>query len=483
VVVAVVSLLGASVAACTPPPDPTAPTGLATSLTATGFDVSWDPMSGATGYELHYQDADVAGSPLLETEASEPTTSLTGLVDGHRYRLYVKARFGDVSSNYSDAIKSFFVVPVLPAVRVETDGHEPIVSKDDSVTGTFSLDPGNGGAPVTTSLEIHGRGNTTWDAPKKPYKLKLGTSSALLGMPASKHWVLLADYFDVTHLRNPTGFALSAQTSLAWTPRTRQVELVLNGQYEGLYELAEHVRIARDRVNIDAMTPSDIAGDALTGGYLAEVDNQEPEPGEYTFDSPRNLIHLDDPEVPTAEQRAYIKADVRGFESALYSPTFADPTTGYAAYLDVNSMVDYYLVQEVIRNQDAFIGSTWFTKPRLGKLQMGPLWDIDNSLGNTRGWDSGSATGWFVRRSDLKWMGRFFDDPAFVAAVAARWQVLRPRFEAVADQIVADGDAIAVALAHDKLIWDYKPTPVDTPQRLADWLHARIAWMDANIQP
>jgi hypothetical protein len=148
----------------------------------------------------------------------------------------------------------------------------------------------------------------------------------------------------------------------------------------------------------------------------------------------------------------------------------------------VSSFVDDYLVQELVRNQDAFLGSAYFYKPRLGVLTMGPLWDFDNSLGNTHGWDTGSATGWFVRGRDLPWINRLFQDPAFAAAVTARWDQLKPAFEQVPARILANGAVIAAALNNDRVVWgDDTNAPVSTPQQLADWLQARIDWIDANI--
>ena len=322
------------------------------------------------------------------------------------------------------------------------------------------------------------------NADKKPYRLKLDKSTSMLGITKSKNWVLLADAFDPTHLRNPIAFALGHQTALVWTPQSRQVEVILNGVYEGMYEIAEHVRIDDTRVDIDQMSPTDTTGDALTGGYLAEIDNQAAGGDLPTFTTTGGqAIELDDPDPATPEQTSYLKDYLGQFEAALKSSTFADPTTGYAAYLDVPSMIDLYLVNELTRNQDGFLGSTFFTKPRLGKIVMGPLWDFDNSLGNDHGWDDGSATGWFIRRPGVKWLSRLFDDPAFASAVAARWDQLKPLFEQEPAKILADGAAIAGGLANDRAAWTPFKSPVDTPQKLADWLQTRIDWIDANIHP
>lgn len=481
-VVATVVLVGAS-GACTPSVDPTAPTGLRAWMTTTGFEVTWSPMNGATGFAVRSLDLTIPDAATVSVEVTEPRVSITGLIDGHRYQIWVKARGVDQSGSWSTSIRPVFVTPALPSVSIVTDDSVPITSKEIYVHGQVTIDSGDGTAPVTTGLQIRGRGNSTWTASKKPYRVKLDESKVVLGMPKSKHWVLLADYFDATHLRNQTALTLGRQTDLAWTPRLRQVEVILNGVYQGVYALVEHLRIAGDRVDIDEMTPSDIAGDELTGGYLAEIDHHTPDPDKYVFRTPRNQVTVDNPEEPTPEQATYITDYVRSFETALYSAGFADPVAGYRSYLDVDAMVDYYLVSELTRNQDAFHGSAWFHKPRLGLLTMGPLWDFDNSLGNNVGWESGEATGWYVRQPNMKWIGRLFDDPAFAASVEARWAQLKPAFEAVADQVLVEGAALAPALAHDRLVWQSKPSTVDTYEELADWLHTRIDWLDEQFVP
>jgi hypothetical protein len=477
------ALLGLMLASCTTAADPTSPPDLQTTLTETGFDLSWQPLVGGSDYDLVYVDMNAAQPTQTSIVTNDVHLSITGLTNGHQYRFNVRGKSNGILGGWSPAVYAWFVVPTLPLIRLDTTGRAPIVSKDVYIPGTFQLVPGGGGATLTSTMQIKGRGNTTWVAPKKPYRIKLDTSVAPLGMTKSKNWVLLADYFDPTHLRNETTFEIGQQTGLAWTPHGRQVEVILNGSYQGVYELVENIRIDPTRVNIDALTPSDTSGDALTGGYLAELDNYPPDPGEYGWTTPLRMaqITLKDPSPYAPEQASYIRDYVASFEQDLYGPGFADPTTGYRAYLDVASMIDDYLVQELTRNQDAFLGSTYFFKPRLGVLHMGPLWDFDNSMGNTQGWDTGSATGWFVRRPGLTWIARLFEDPSFSAAVAARWDQLRPVFEQMPARILADGAVIAMAMTNDRAVWGTSNLPVSTPQQLADWLQARIDWIDANI--
>lgn len=176
----------------------------------------------------------------------------------------------------------------LPSMVVSTTNLVPITSKEVYLTGTYRITDTDGKLASEGALEIRGRGNTTWTMPKKPYRLKLGTSSSLLGMPASKHWVLLANYSDKTLARNDVTFEFSRLVGLEWTPRSQYVDLTVNGEYQGIYQLVEHVRIAPERVNIPELKVSDTTASAVSGGYLMEVDERRGE--DFCFNSTRTTM-------------------------------------------------------------------------------------------------------------------------------------------------------------------------------------------------
>src|SRR5690606_15429476 len=145
------------------------------------------------------------------------------------------------SSSSSIALPEDFpegTAETLPELSISTDGGAPVVSKDDYINATFSL---SGENLVTTegNLEIRGRGNSTWSWPKKPYKLKLEDSEPLLGMPKSKHWVLLANYADKTLMRNDIAFMFGKSIGMEYTPRAKYAEVTMNDAYQGVYQLVE----------------------------------------------------------------------------------------------------------------------------------------------------------------------------------------------------------------------------------------------------
>lgn len=336
----------------------------------------------------------------------------------------------------------------LPVLDITTTGAAPIVSKENYLTGNFSLS-GDEQNTLSGELEIRGRGNSTWSWVKKPYRLKLTSSAQLLGMPASRHWVLLANYADKTLMRNDIAFRFGRSLGMEYSPRNQYVELHLNGQYQGIYQLTEHIRIARDRVNIVELKDSDTATPNITGGYLLEVDfrmhrdycqtafwesycvNGVNLAREETFcvDSAHgmNPFCLDTPETllepAWAAQRNYIEQYITDTETTLFGDNFADPNTGYAAYIDVDSAIQYFLVNELFKNPDGAVASFYLYKKRNGKLFFGPIWDFDLAMGNA-GYDNVDKTeGWHIRPAP--WFNRLFQDPAFEAKVKAQWQLLK----------------------------------------------------------
>lgn len=336
----------------------------------------------------------------------------------------------------------------LPQLSITTENSVAVTSKEDYINADFVLtdqDTNNQG-----TLEIRGRGNSTWDWPKKPYRLKLTDSVSLLGMPASKHWVLLANYADKTLIRNDIAFMFSQSLGMEYTARTRYIELTFNGEYQGVYQLVEHLRIAKDRVNIPELKVTDTTPDKISGGYMMEVDFRHhvdfckninypavecagtvniARDQDYCVDSNHGMdpVCLDNPEDlhdnAWIAQREYITSYLQNFEAALYSNQFADADVGYAAYIDVDSAVNYYIINELFKNVDGAVASFWMYKKRDGKIFFGPIWDFDLALGNA-GYNNVDKTyGWHIRNAP--WFARLFQDPAFAAKVKARWQTLK----------------------------------------------------------
>jgi len=386
------------------------------------------------------------------------------------------------------------VAEALPSMVVSTANLAPITSREVYVPATYRITDVAGTVMSEGALDIRGRGNTTWGMPKKPYRLRLAAGTALMGMPASRHWVLLANYSDKTLVRNDVTFELSRLVGMEWTPRAQFVELTLNGAYEGIYQLVEHVRIAPDRVNIPELRASDTTASTITGGYLMEVDERRGE--DFCFNSARTtmIFCLSNPESLNdpawAKQRAYITSYIRQVDDAIFGPQFADPQLGYAAYIDVESAIGYYLVNELFKNVDGNLRlSTYLYKKRDGKLFFGPVWDFDLALGNVNYNGADNPEGWHTRTA--QWFTRLFQDPAFAARVKARWNELRANgsLDKVDRHIAARQQYLGKVQRRNFERWPILNTWV-WPNRvvtgswdgeynaMAFWLFTRRRWMD-----
>lgn len=327
----------------------------------------------------------------------------------------------------------------LPTVFVNTEDGAPIVSKTDYLTATLGIRSVGGDYELEdVTCQVRGRGNTTWGWPKKPYLIKLDKKESVLGMPKHKRWILLANFMDRTLMRNLVSMKVSSMTGLAWTPSCQPVELVLNGLHQGTYLLIEQVRVDKNRVNITEMSKEDNSGDALTGGYLLELDFHYDNEVQWR-DTHGSCVQMEggipfgikypDPEDLTTTQETYIKNYVFHAAEALYGPDFTDPEKGYAQYLDVDSFVDYWLVFEVMGNHElANPGSVYMHKDRGGKLVAGPCWDFDWGVLSFRTSPHGK-TG-LINRNAI-WYARLFEDPSFAEKVRNRFQELLPQLETI----------------------------------------------------
>lgn len=385
----------------------------------------------------------------------------------------------------------------LPVLNVTTAGGAPIESREIYLPGTFTLTDAAGQVAAQGNLDIRGRGSSTWGMPKKPYRLRLATSTPLLSMPANRHWVLLANFADKTLLRNELAFELSRILGMEYTPRSRPVSLILNGSYDGVYYLTEHIRIGSNRIDIPELRVTDTSATAITGGYLIEIDARRGE--DFCFDSSMTLsvFCLSNPETllepAWARQREYIESYVRRIDTVLLGPQFADPVSGYAALIDVESALSYYFVNELFRNVDGNLRlSTFLYKKRGGKLFFGPVWDFDLAIGNANYGDADRVEGWHIRTAP--WFERMFQDPVFAARARTRWRQMAT--DRVLERLMTTIDARADSLGYAQ-VRNFQRWPIlDTwvwPNRVVtgsyrgeilamkQWLADRWRWMDGQF--
>ena len=368
----------------------------------------------------------------------------------------------------------------LPIIYLTTNNNVAIDSKEDYVTGTVVVDGGRDFSSSDSAImEIRGRGNSTWFVhPKKPYQMKLDDDDTMLGMPAEKKWLFLAEYSDKTMLRNTLSFEMGHISSLDWTPKSEFAEVYLNGDYNGTYNITEKVEVKDNRVDL---------GDT---GYLLEIDQLDRlDPDDVYFYSSRFLLNIKEPEVTqSSAEFNYIRDLINDFEAVLYGANFASATDGYAQFIDVDSFIDWYLISEITKNIDSKSYSSIYLNVMPGeKIKMGPLWDFDLSFGNVDYADSRYPVGFWVK--DNPWYTRLFQDPAFVEKVKTRFAYYRANQDFILSKIDAYAEKLQWAQQENDDKWQTLgiyvwPNPVvfDTYQEEVDhlksWHNTRMTWLE-----
>ncbi|WP_029905884.1 CotH kinase family protein [Prevotella sp. 10(H)] len=383
----------------------------------------------------------------------------------------------------------------FPLLTINTENREPIIVKEKYLNATITLESRDEKGEVTEKLfeaetEIKGRGNSTWGMEKKPYRLKLNKSSEILGMPKSKHWVLLANYSDKTLLRNELAFEISRRMEYPYTPRAKYVDVILNGDYIGNYMLCEHIRIDKNRVNIAEMEATDTN---VSGGYLLEIDERESEPVFFKTREADMTFCVNRPEDIPQNQKDYISAHIQKLEDALYGKS-GNPIDELPKYLDLKSFIDNLLINEISKNVDGNLRlSTFVYKDRDNDVvYFGPVWDYDIAFGNVDYNGCETVNGWYTMNAD--WYKEFVSHPEFMQKIRDRWSVLRggelndlnPYIDDLAKQMeVSQIVNFRRWRILNKHVW---PNNVVTGSYkgeidyLKDWLKKRIEWMDQQLK-
>ena len=255
---------------------------------------------------------------------------------------------------------------------------------------------------VTDSLTIKGRGNITWTTfEKKPYTITFGHETDLLGMGKAQKWILLADSYDYSHLRNKLTYDFAAEIGSPYSPQSQWVDLYLNGEYAGLYLLSEKNEVHPERVDIDP-----------DGSFLVSIDleNRLKEQNiPYIQTNSRTTFRIHYPENPDGRTMERIKEMLQSVENALLSEDGTDPVSGkyFSQLADLDSWVQNYLVDEIMGNMDGFKASRYFYFDSSGnqKIYAGPVWDFDKSLGN----DTDSV--WSITNPNVQILQRYAYDP------------------------------------------------------------------------
>ena len=263
----------------------------------------------------------------------------------------------------------------LPTVVIHTlDDIEPY-DKEHEITCLVTIISENGTSVLTDTAAIRERGNASRTFPKKPYRIKFANKHKVLGSKANaKKWTLINNYGDKTLMRNQLAFELSRRFGMPYTPFCAYVDVILNGDYKGCYQLCDQIEVRKNRVDITEMAPTDISGEALTGGYLIEADayaGDEPEQGMFWSDKGTGVTIKSpaDDEI-TSEQHEYIRTHYNLMEA------------NWQTYLDLNTFLRHFLVGEVSGNTDTYWSMYMYKHRANDTLFVGPVWDFDLAFEN-----------------------------------------------------------------------------------------------------
>ncbi len=424
-----------------------------------------------------------------------------------------------------------FLTTNLPIVLINTYGQTiPDEPKITAQMGIIYNGPGemnNQNDPMNNydgKIGIEVRGQSTQMFPKKCYGLETRDNAgnnlnvSLLDMPEENDWILYATYTDKSMLRNAITFNL-CQSIGRYCSRTAFCELILNGEYMGVYILMEKIKKDENRVSIATLNPDEISGDNVTGGYILKVDKivsgfeygtdgwlSTPSPSypnamditfQYYYPEAQDIV---------VQQKNYIIDFIFNTEKNLIAPTFKDPILGYNNYFDVGSFIDFMIICEISKEVDKYRYSNYFYKEKNsdgGKLFAGPIWDFDLGYSNVDYWDPGTQTaGWHydmvepVDWSIMYWWKRLMEDPYFKDLLKTRWTKLRQnelsntRISFVIDSITAYIDQaqqrnyerwpILGVYVWPNYDWQNN-TYEDEVDFFENWLMQRLTWMNYNI--
>jgi spore coat protein CotH len=419
----------------------------------------------------------------------------------------------------------------LPIVMINTLGQTIVEGTKIDCLMDIKYNGQNSITQITDSANVYSghigieiRGLTSAGYPQSPYGIEtrdsVGANNnvSILGMPPENDWVLLSNFNDRSLLKNLTAFKIFREMG-NYSARAQLCEVLINNTYKGIYVIGEKIKRDKNRVDIAKLSVADTLGDDLTGGYMLQQnywnDNNSFQSNYSPIDHPGFDVHFvyeyPDEFAIQPTQKAYIASFIDSLETALYSPNFTDPVTGYRNYMDVKSFIDYFLVNEVARSADGFKKSVFFHKDKAsngGKLKAGPVWDFDWAWKNMAGvcaiYEGYDGAGWAHRNNDCftdnystGWYIRMLQDTTFSNELHCTYQDYR---QSILDttNLFAYIDSMRT-LVQNAQVRHFKRWPIlgmsgPAPDfgtvaatydaeidSLKSWISTRLQWLDANM--
>jgi len=439
-----------------------------------------------------------------------------------------------INNSSADQTQIQFTSSNLPIVIINTNGQD--ITSDEKITADMGIIfNGEGVRNYLTNpynnyngkIGIEIRGSSSQSFPKKQYAVETRDSLgedldvSLLGFPEESDWILFAPYNDKSLMRDVLIYKLASDMG-RYASRSKYCEVVLNNEYVGVYVLLEKVKRDNDRVNIKKLEPTDITGDAITGGYIIKIDKTDGEEvdGWYStylpYPQSQHSIfyqyHYPKPDEIVQQQQDYIKSKIFSFETMMaFNTNISDSADGYPKFLDADSFVDFVLVNEVAKNVDAYRLSTYLYKDRDSrntKIFAGPVWDFNLGFGNADYYEGWIPNGWQLEylsnygnmmegESFLipNWWLKLFQDSLFQNKVYARWQNVKTNIFNT-QKINHYIDSLTILLDESKTrnfekwqvlgVWVWPnyyvfSTYAQEVSFLKSWINDRLNWMNTNM--
>jgi Spore coat assembly protein len=370
----------------------------------------------------------------------------------------------------------FYPYTNLPYISVEVKDGSDIVNKKDYKDADVRVWNDEQNNYQLVKCQVKGRGNSTWMNPKKPYRLKCYNKFSPYSFPADKSWVLLANHYDKTMARNALAYYISSLSIAPYTPRTHFVELVLNGEHLGTYQIADKLQVDKNRVNIDKKD------------FLLEPDNHPSSSDiSFTVEHLTRPVKIHNPDVAEGdEDYNYVKNAVQKIDSVLFSDNFLDPDEGYKKYVDLPSLVEWFVVTEIVKNPSN--RSNWYmTYEREGKLKMGPFWDYDLAFANSLWLAEANLTEGFLMEI-VPWFTQILKDPEFIQMAKERFNY----FYSYKNDIIAYLDEtvqqIRLSASINNEIWDvfegqeFSSSYDGEVEFTKQWILDRFEWLKGAFQ-
>ena len=405
----------------------------------------------------------------------------------------------------------FYQITNLPTLSIHVKDNILPVNRGEDFESNSVLIYEDGTMLQEYPIQFRVRGNFSSTHENKAFRMKYDDGKSHRVMKGGKNespakckkWVLINSYRDKTLMRNPVAWAMSKRGELRWTPWSQVVDLVVNGDYRGTYTLADAVTIDKNRIRITEMTETDTEGEALTGGYYIEADNNYSRETYHFLSSHGNTmsVHEPDEDIMQPAQFQYIKDTWNGMEDVVFGKDYTDPEVGLRSVVDVETFLRWFLISEFNGNTDMICQVFLYKERADDHFYTGPVWDADLALENDRTtYPANERMDWTykVRQTGRysEFVSRILSDPSVFTQLQEIWAKLRKKGAFNPEDVAADVDSIRREIRASADLnftrWPYLNQELSlNPQvpgswelevdRVRNYVYNRVAWMDEML--